>query len=130
RDTGEDFCTQLVSNRYLYGISALKALTETERGRYILTHDQRTGYFLHEHVSIMRERLDYFVKTGILNSEEFNTLAPMCDELIQHLIRLKNLIYKNIMKENYNETLVERMEVIISDEEKFFKELLSILKTK
>ncbi len=130
RDTGEDFCTQLVSNRYLYGISALKALTETERGRYILTHDQRTGYFLHEHISIMRERLDYFVKTGILNSEEFNTLAPMCDELIQHLIRLKNLIYKNIMKENYNETLVERMEVIISDEEKFFKELLSILKTK
>ncbi|SCX20960.1 hypothetical protein SAMN02910339_02920 [Lachnospiraceae bacterium YSD2013] len=130
RDTGDDFSTQLVSNKYLYGISALKALLEREHGRNILTHDQRTGYFLHEHASIMRERLDYFLKTGILNNEEFTELTAMCDDLLGHLVRLKNLIYKNIMKENYNETIIERMETIVEAETEFFTRLLSILKTK
>ena len=111
-----------------YGLKIYNGLSTSE-GIYKLTYDVRVSYILWEHKIIMKERILYFVKMGVIDRKNKEILLELINVIISHAEKIKYITLKKRMKHcqieaHYEEKIRTYLEKLKAKE----YELLQVLK--
>lgn len=117
----------LAGEKVSYGISILKALIETEEGRANIRQDQRIAFCLSEHCKLMKERLDYLYENAFVKAVEYESLAPLCDEMVHTASILLVQVLKNMLKPVQEEIIDNNLRKLYELERRFCENLLGTI---
>lgn len=126
-DSSEKVSNLLAGEQVSYGISILKILADTESGRFNFRQDKRIAFCLSEHSKLMKERLDYLYENAFLKATEYESLTPLCDEMVNTASILLAQVLKNMLKPVQAEIIDNNLRKLYELEKHFCTDLLECL---
>lgn len=123
----EKMCNMLTGEKVSYGISILKELATTEKGRKHLLQDRRISFCLKEHCVMMGERLEYLYENEFLMIEHYLQLKQIYTQMYRSATILLNLVIKNSFKPNKECEIYDTLLELYENEKVFCKNLLKYI---
>lgn len=126
-DSSEKMCNMLTGENVRYGISILKELATTKKGREHLLQDRRISFCLKEHCIMMGERLEYLYENEYLKDEHYLQLKQIYTQMHKLSTILLNLVIKNSFKPNKECKIYDTLLKLYENELLFCKALLEYI---
>jgi hypothetical protein len=114
-----------------FGLQVYDELMKNDRNIDIFIHDVRISYLLFEHKKIMRDRISYLAKRGLINLDHSTDILCLMENIYSKSELITNLVIKYSI--NHDENIKNRITILMNDvkemEKICYTNLLNLLKS-
>lgn len=127
-NSSEKYGQMMPVSEEVYGIKIFDALLDTKRGNQLLLEDTRITFLLYEHANLMKERIQYLIKIGMLQNDlSSQALLQNASDLVLFTQKLKNTMIINQNKHCFEHELVSMLKELKEKERVVVGDLICLL---